>query len=226
MAGDVDTGGHAAGIVHRPLEEAVGVRDDQDLLVGHAGQHGVDILGLQTGTVFDVELDAQLHLLAGGQHVAQHEAFVLADGQGRHRVGPFRRAFGVELAVAGHRHDVDDHRGAGLGGQRVGVEDAGAVAGRVAAAARDEGAVDDDRLAFEIAADQVGCGADADPHRLGRDPRGGRRLGAVDRKHRQERAALAAGGVRRGQAGRIPHRRQVDRLRGGRRDRACHIRWP
>ena len=50
-----------------------------------------------------------------------------------------------------------DHGGAKLPRARVGVEQAGAVGGRMAAAARHEGAVDDDGLALDVPAEEVGA---------------------------------------------------------------------
>ncbi len=52
-------------------------------------------------------------------------------------------ALRLELAVAGHGHDIDDHGGAELLRPGVGVEQAGAIGSRMAAAAGNEGAVDD-----------------------------------------------------------------------------------
>ena len=127
--------------------------------------------------------------LAGGEPVTQGEAFVLAEGHLRHGRDA---AFRLELTVAGHRHDVDDHGGALCGGPRVRVEQAGAVGGGVRTAAGHEGGIDDDGLARDVAADEVGLAAHADPDRLGGDAFGGD-LRAGRREDRGQIDRLAAG---------------------------------
>src|SRR5205814_8584243 len=80
-----------------------------------------------------------------------------------------------------------------LGRTRVRVEQSRAIAGRVAASAGDERAVDDDRLSFDVASDEVGAGSDADPHRLGGDALRACRLRARHREDRREIDRLAVG---------------------------------
>ncbi len=106
------------------------------------------------------------NLLAGAEPVAQGEALVLADG---HLRDVPESAFWLELAVAGDCHNVDDHGGAEFLRPGVRIEQAGAIGSRMAAAAGNEGAVDDNGLALDVAANEIGFGADANPYHFGRD---------------------------------------------------------
>ena len=103
---------------------------------------------------------------AGAEPVAQGEALVLADG---HLRDVPESAFWLELAVAGDCHNVDDHGGAEFLRPGVRIEQAGAIGSRMAAAAGNEGAVDDNGLALDVATNEIGFGADANPYHFGRD---------------------------------------------------------
>src|ERR1700733_13270782 len=70
VPGDVNSSGHAAGVVHGALEKGVGVRHHHNLFVGGTWQDSVDILAWHVLAIRDVELEAELHLLAGCEQVA------------------------------------------------------------------------------------------------------------------------------------------------------------
>ena len=142
------------------------MRHDDDLLVGHAGKGGNGVLGGHILQLRHFEPDAEYDLFAFIEPVSQREAFVLAQCELRNLL---QTALGLKLPVAGNAHHIDHHRRAQLDRPGVGIEEARAIAGRMAAPAGDERAVDDDRLALDIAADEIGPCADAHPDRLRRD---------------------------------------------------------
>ncbi len=193
---------HARRVVGRRLEVTVGVGHDDDLLVGHARQRGHGVLGRDVPRLVRLEPERERDPLARGQPISECEALVHAQGEVRDLA---QAPLGLKLPVAGHPHHVHHHRRAQGDRPPVGVEEPGAAAGRVAAATRDEDAVDDDRLPLDVATDEVGPRADADPHRLGRDATGSRGLRAGHREGRGQGGRRAvAGPVAGGPVGRPP----------------------
>src|SRR5207245_10540243 len=75
-------------------------------------------------------------------------------------------------------HYVDDHGGAKFLRPGIRIEQSGAIGSRMAPAAGNEGAVDDDGLALDVAAKKIWFGADANPYRFGGETSGTRALGA------------------------------------------------
>ena len=172
-----------------------------------------------------LEPERELDRLARGQTISEREPFVHAQGELRHLA---QAALGLKLPVAGHPHHVHHHRRTQGDRPGIGVEEPGAVAGGVTASARDEDAVDDDRLALDVATEEIGPRTDTDPHRLCRDaPRsGGFRAGHRERRGQGGRRA-AGSPVARGPIGRPPvggqHVRNVfDRQPEG-LEAACHV---
>ena len=122
---------------------------------------------------------------AGLDLVADEIGVVGCDGDGRGRGSD--RAFGLGLGIAGKAHLDQDRRSTRF----VGALDRAAPVGRMVAAPGRCDRIDHDRLAGDIAALEIGGGAEPDPHHRSRDASspGRRRLG--DRKHALERRCFA-----------------------------------
>ena len=155
---------HTRVIVGRALKIIVGMNLQIDFFFRFTRQRCNRVFDRHVGQRRNIQLQRERDLFSRAEAITQGKALVLA-----HRdVRDFRqRILGLKHAIARHRDDVNHHRRAQPLRARVGVEQPRTIGCRMTASARHEGAVNDDRLAVDIADDEIGLGAGAQPQDFG-----------------------------------------------------------
>ena len=192
------------------------MRKDDDVLVGHAGERAPDVRARQTVPHLDGHSHLERHRLSCADEIADHLAVL----KSHEEAGRSDRALLAGCAFAstaqplpdrkivGDAVDDPDGRGAAVGGSRHGP----LVGRRMAHRTRRRDGMNEDGLAFDLAAREICRCAGADPHDIKVEASGRRRRRIERRVHGFERVRLAAGRERIGPVGREPLRRQRERL--------------
>ena len=180
--------GHARPVRERALEPRIVLRHDDDVFVGGAGQRAPDIRVHEPGAPFRAQPGVNFHRALLHQRL-EPRGILGADREAGKpcRAGRSADRLG-EVARNGH---IDEQRGGALGDgalQRA-VEPRGLLK-----SIRPWRGLNEDELAFDVAAGKIELGAVSGPHEVEVQPRGGRRGSALCReggREAQRRAASA-----------------------------------